>query len=143
MEHSSLDTASVPGLQGFTRWQRLRRRLGSIVERSHREDQVSVSNQGAIPTGSQPTQSSESKGADPLDTDALLDEMLIERWRNNWSEAGRSEGRTIPELVLGEQRYPDPRIWGPETDGPLMQDPRYREALEFLGELDELRRSGD
>lgn len=73
------------------------------------------------------------------DTDALLDRKLIDRWNATENEAGRPEGRVVPALVLGEQRYPDPSVWGPETERPLMQDADYRAALAFLSSLDNPR----
>lgn len=64
---------------------------------------------------------------------------LVSRWNATSNEAGRPEGRVVRALVLGEQRYPDPTVWGPKTKKPLMQDEKYRETLAFRARLDEQR----
>lgn len=138
MEHLPRNTASVPLLQGGGLWQRIRRWLSAIAGQPHGEGSGKVSNGN----GNQAVQSpnAEAVGLEQQsDTDALLDRKLIDRWNATENEAGRPEGRVVPALVLGEQRYPDPSVWGPETERPLMQDPDYQAALSFLSSLDKTR----
>lgn len=137
MEHSSLNTASVPELRGPSRWQRLRRWLG-VIAFHKREDDQTVDNGGGRQT--RQAKATGTNGNGQVNTDAIFREMLISRWRATENEAGRPEGRVVPALVLGEQRYPDPSVWGPKTEKPLMQDEEYREALAFLTRLEERRK---
>jgi hypothetical protein len=148
-----LSTASVPQPKSLTWWQRLRRRLGSIgfherggeqaVQTGGGNQMAQAQGNGANPNqignGSSSTNGSNGNGNGHINAEELFDTMLIERWEANKNEAGRPEGRVVPALKLGEQRYPDPRVWGPETDGPLMQDEGYREALALLRRLEERR----
>jgi len=56
-------------------------------------------------------------------------------------EAGGSMG-ILPQLVIGPQRYPSPKMWGPDDppDDPLTIDKAYGETVRKLDELD--RRTG-
>jgi hypothetical protein len=56
-------------------------------------------------------------------------------------EAGGTMG-VLPQLVIGPQRYPSPKMWGPEIppDDPLTIDKEYGETSRLLDELD--RRTG-
>jgi hypothetical protein len=69
-----------------------------------------------------------------------FNKKLRDRWEATKDEAGRPEGRVVKALVLGEQRYPDPSVWGPKTETPLTQDEDYLAALSFLSSLDESRK---
>jgi hypothetical protein len=139
MEHSSLNTASVPELRGLSRWQRLRHRLRAIAFHK-REDDLTVNDAGGKQLLEARAAGTNGGGNGQVDTDATVRGMLISRWRDTANEAGRPEGRVVPALVLGEQRYPDPSVWGPKTKTPLMQDEEYREALAFLTRLEERRK---
>jgi glutaredoxin len=49
-------------------------------------------------------------------------------------EAGGEEGRVVPALVLGPQRYPPLSIWGPDQS--LTMDDEYGEIAEFVDRRD-------
>jgi len=52
-------------------------------------------------------------------------------------EAGGDMG-VLPQLVIGPQRYPSPKMWGPENppDDPLTVDEEYGKVVHRLAELD-------
>lgn len=120
--------------QGYGRWRRFRQWLGAIGSRStDREASGSVSYQDRD-YATQLRINDESD--DACDVNAIVD-ASVERHREvTKNEAGRSEGRIVPALVLGAQRYPDPSIWGPNIDTPLTEDETYGEVTELIDKLD-------
>lgn len=150
MEHSPLLDDRVAEHEGLSLWRRMRHWLGAkTMHPMAREASETVNGQSGEqgkpqgespqPEGAQPTP------ADPLQSaGAIFEKAYVEHMKATENEAGRPEGRTVPELVLGAQRYPDPRMWGPENGGvPLTKDEQYGRVIEKLFELgfpDELKR---
>jgi hypothetical protein len=140
MKHPESETDSVPEQQRSSSWWRIRRWLGLVGSTSQREgnDTVIDSQLGASRLNAPKGGSAEKQAAKRSDTDALFNRKLAERWKATEHEAGRPEGRVVPALVLGEQRYPDPSVWRPDIAEPLMQNEDYRKALAFISSLDDL-----
>jgi hypothetical protein len=68
---------------------------------------------------------------------SIVETALKEYDEQTKGEAGRSEGRIFPELVVGAQVYPNPRMWGPDTGGvPLTEDEGYGDVARMLDRLD-------
>lgn len=150
IEHSRLDTDSVPGRQGPGRVQRLLSWLGGI-KAFFQWGNKRVSNGSGGSQAVRFSSATTSNGAAALsadggtavatpqrsETDIYFNRKVGARWDATKNEAGRPEGRVVPALVLGEQRYPDPSVWGPKTKKPLMEDESYRAALAYLSSIDD------
>lgn len=89
-------------------------------------------NQVALMNGSE-------DGGERTDASELFDQKLDAKLKATVNEAGRREGRVVKALVLGEQRYPDPTVWGQKSDGRLIDDEGFREGLDLLSRLDRRR----
>jgi hypothetical protein len=85
----------------------------------------------------QPTQLAEAQQSEaPRTALQIFTEVYNAHQKATANEAGRPEGRIFPELDCGAQRYPDPRIWGPENGGiPLTLDPDYKKVLRLIYDL--------
>jgi hypothetical protein len=139
MEHFPVDTSKVPDQQqgrGLFRW--LRRALGKTAAPSvTREDKATVSSQSrTAPATTDGSNDKHGRDGEGIDVDAMVKAALERHHEATKGEAGRPEGRIVPELVVGEQRYPDPRIWGPDIDESLTENEQYGWAAEVVERLD-------
>ncbi|HET7060053.1 MAG TPA: hypothetical protein VFH99_01905 [Candidatus Saccharimonadales bacterium] len=122
-------------------WHRFRQWLGTIGTTSQREASGTASKGGGEGQAKHvPANSGESDG---IDANKILMDAFMERREAAVHEAGHPEGRVVPALILGEQRYPDPSMWGPSTGKPLTEDEDYGRAMELDGRLVELAKSLD
>ncbi|HET7060278.1 MAG TPA: hypothetical protein VFH99_03130 [Candidatus Saccharimonadales bacterium] len=141
MKHSAAETASVPKSEGTSqekpsRWLRLRQWLGLISATSQGEASGAVSEgngQGGNGTPSNATVATK----EPSKAGRIFDAALVKYEEQTKNEAGRPEGRIFPEMDVGAQVYPNPRMWGPDTGGvPLTEDEHYGKVARMLDRID-------
>lgn len=143
MEQKRPNTVRFPDLSGSGIWARLRRLLGSRESRREVDETVSNGNGSGNGAGNPAGEAPAAVKERSFEVEKIFNEQVVDTWDDSKNEAGRPEGRGVPALILGAQRYPkDPSVWGPDdVDGPLMQDEKYRETIKFLSELEDARRS--
>jgi hypothetical protein len=110
----------------------IRRFLGKLSQ-GPREEKDSVSKgdrQGSSPANTR-TQVNKDVDAGEIFDAALAAYKEETKW-----EAGRTEGRIFPELAVGAQAYPDPGMWGPDTEGSLLEDEHYLKVGRMLDKID-------
>jgi hypothetical protein len=96
---------------------------------SFQEDTATSNENGHAPNGT----GHSSKPAELKTVDQIVDEAVAKHHEATKNEAGRPEGRLVPALVLGPQRYPDPSIYDPEgVTKSLTVDEDYGDTVEFL-----------
>lgn len=127
-------TSSEPERSKPERWFSLRRWLGGIGSNT-REDRESVSD-GKVGGANDAAGSAADMEEEDL-AGKIFDAALAEYKEQTKNEAGRPEGRTFPELVVGPQVYPNPRMWRPDTNGvPLTEDEHYGAVARMLDKID-------
>lgn len=138
-----------PERQGSSRWRGFLRRLGlgAVGSTSQRKDNGAVTYQSGTLTKEPSSNGGSGKNGDTSDdsaststaserfmtVDEIVDAAVEKHHEATKEEAGRPEGRTVPELLLGAQRYPDPSIWEPEDiEAPLTLDAGYGDVMDFI-----------
>jgi len=145
MEHTPPLEDRLPEQGSLSLWGRIRQWLGeNTIRRMTGEASKAVgetnggSNGGGTATAVQEPQEFESM-EEQIERIMAASEARYEE-ETKW-EAGGKMG-VLPQLVIGPQRYPSPKMWGPEDppDDPLTIDEEYGEVSRRLDEWD--RRTG-
>lgn len=114
MEKFPANTASVPASQESALRSFFVRLLGPLVRQPQREDDKAVSN---------------GEGEQAASTGITLEDVQAELNRVDEERRNRTPDWMPQPLELGPQRYPDPRLWGPENG---TEDESYRDSLKLL-----------